>query len=294
MPRPAEGGARPWLAWATAAVLLVYAGVLLVGGLHNALRFPFSDAHDWAARVLAAERSGGWGAFAWSAAGEQRIPLALTAEAVDIELVGGRAPTFAVATLLSLGLGAGALAALLAGARDRCVAGVLAVLSGLVLLNVGMAEDVSYPVFSVYLFVCGPALAAAVAAGGGDERLSFARLATPVALGLLASCGNAAGLAVWPALAAGAGLRRTGWPSALALLAAGAVTAGVFQAGLAILAPPHPGVAAAAPEHLAKIASYFARFGALPWTQRLPGLAAPLAGFAVEAAAVGSMLATRP
>lgn len=168
---------------------------------------------------------------------------------------------------------------------------VLGVVAALVVTETAAVQDAAWPVFSVYVFVCGFAILSL----GLFESRTRGRLSSPAFLGALACAiasgfGNAAGLAVWPVLA---------W-SAWRSRERGGVMAVVILAGLAACVFGVEGAttaqSAAAASHGAarvlKVAAYFGSYCALPWSAGTPHLALHAAGWILALA--GSALAARP
>ena len=260
---------------AAAACALALA-ILVAASLRDELRFPFADAHDWAAEAMRTERSGAWLAYLWRPHGEQRIVWARLAEALNLEIV-GHPPAFLIIAAGLWGLGLAAVALLLArgpgGLRARVWLGAAA---GLLLLCAPLGEDFAFPVFSVYLYAAGPALAAAclwALSAGKVRSLAFwgALVCAAAAAG-----GNAAGLAIWPALIGAALIAGAGGAALWVLIAAAAACVVFVEAGLGSPGGS-PGAASVGLARLAKMAIYFGSYCGLPWSRALRG---PLLGAA--------------
>ena len=283
---------------ALAAVLVCIAVAMLMATSAKAyLAIPFSDAHDWIARVFALERAHDWLGYLWAPHTNQRIPTARLVEALDIEVVRGRGPSFLLAGAAAMLMGGAAGAVLLARSRiDLRLKLWLACAAGVLLANTALAEDFAFPVFTVYLFVAGPALAAVCAFSlpteGGLRAPAFW---IALVCATLASFGNAAGLAVWPALAGLAVMQgRRGAEVGVLVVVALVVGVGI-EAGLG--APSSSlGAATGSPiDHLAKMIAYFAAFGGLPWSRALhPTLAATVFGLAIWAFAGWTLSTLQP
>lgn len=271
-PAPPAAATRPRLEAALgAALVLAVAALLVATSVAAYLRVPYADAHDWAYEVLRTERTGDWLGYLWTPHTEQRIPLARLAEALEVEVSRGGWPAFPV---LAGGLwlaGAGVLASALVRSPRGEGRGRLrlwtAVAAGLVLTDVALAEDFAFPVFSVYLFVAGPALAACVLFARSEARgLRSPAFWAALACAGLAGLGNAAGLATWPALLACAALQPGGARRLTATLAAAALCIGLVQAGLGVPSTSL-GAGGGGAGHLLKMATYFSAFAALPWSR---------------------------
>lgn len=290
-PPPAADPAPLRLEAAGIALLVLAAAALLVRTCVAAyLRAPYADAHDWAFEVLRTERTGDWLGYLWSPHTEQRIALARLAEALELEVSRGRWPAFLVLAGLLWAAGAAVLAWTLArpppSAPGRTGSARLrlwtALAAGLVLTDGALAENFAFPVFSVYLFVAGPALAACVLFARSEAR-GWASPAFWAALACagLAGLGNAAGLAVWPALLACAVLQGRGGGRTAMAGGAAVLCIALVQAGLGVPSTSL-GAGGSGAGHLLKIATYFAVFAGLPWSRALhPTVLGALAGSAV-------------
>jgi hypothetical protein len=266
---PALRAASPWQ-WAAAATLILTAASILVGVSWRAYIYaPFADAYDWAADALQADRTGGWIKYVWAPHAGQRIPIARIAEALDIEWLKGRAPIFLIAGAASIVAGLSALFLLIWRAQRPSIVKLwISALAGLVLLNVAAGEDLAIPIFSVYLFVTGPALAA-IALFHVDPA---ARLKSPwfwlaIVCAALASCGNAAGFAVWPALLVCAWRQEPAGRRLQVILLACVLCVAGLQVGLGAPIPPANAPTASSGAHLLKMIRYFASFSGLPWSR---------------------------
>lgn len=262
---------RGRLSLAFALVMLTILGAAVVLGMAASaayLTIPFSDVHDWIGRVFATEQTHDWMGYLWQPHGNQRIPTARALTAFDVELGRGRWPSFLLGAAFAWLLAFLALAVCLVRARYAATTRLaLALLVGMLGMNIALAEDFAFPVFSVYLLVAGPAIAALAilplaAARGWRSPLFW------LALGLawLASFGNAAGLAVWPALIVALVLQRAGRATigvAVAMMLACVIG---LEAGLG--APSASlGNGGEGGAHFIKILSYFLIFGGLPWSR---------------------------
>ena len=283
-------GAHVAMAVSGAVLVLAALAFLSFGASAAYIRFPFSDAHNWMAGAFKAEKTGDWIAYFWEPHVQQRIPTALITTAFDLG-TRERWPSFLVATGVFWCIGLAGLGVLLLKARiarDLKVAvGTLAIVLA---LNIGLAEDFALPVFSVYLLVAGPALAAfALFPLSETKGLRSPFFWLSILLAALASCGNAAGLAVWPALFVVTLVqRRTG--AQIGALAIVALACGVVvEAGLG--APSQSlGAGGSGAAHLWKMIVYFASFGALPWSRAVhPAAAQTVVGLIVWGAAAWAL-----
>ena len=266
---------RSWLGLALCVgALLIAAGALLAASAHAYIAAPYSDVHAWIARVFALEGSHDWLGYLWEPHTAQRIPVARLVTALDVEMVRARAPSFLIACVLAWALGLAGLFGLIARAPYAVSTRLaLAAAAGALALNIGLAEDFALPVFSVYLFVAGPAIGAlALAARTGPAGWRAPAFWAAMALAWLAACGNAAGLAVWPALLAVLAVRRADRPTLILALAFAVLCIVAIEGGLDVpstsLGKGGDGVA-----HVGKILLYFLVFGALPWSRAVHPLA---------------------
>ena len=265
--------------------------ILFFAATRAYLTIPYSDVHDWIAQVFATERTHAWLGYLFEPHNAQRIPSARLVEALDIDTAKGRWPSFLLGGVVCWLMGCAALAGLVVRAplspTTKIVVGVLA---GVMAANIGLAEDFAFPVFSVYLFVAGPALAALisfqVAAAKGLRSPAFW---LALLFGVLASFGNAAGLAVWPALFVSALLQRRRAPEMAVLVLAGLGCIAFLETGLGM-----PGGAKAASgggSHILKMIVYFMAFGGLPWSRGLHALSiGAVFGLCVWAAAAWGLI----
>lgn len=264
-------------AWVVGAIVLAW-GLLAALSLATQIRTPFSDAHDWVWRVFQLERDGYWLGYLWAPHNAQRIPLARLAMWWDVEGPQTGVSSFLGSTMLvqlaaALAVALLALPALPAG-RWRIPA---AVAVGLAALNVAFVEAASFPFAGVYIYAASLAvLAVALQARRGGLSLTAA-----LGCAVLASLGNAAGLAVWPAMVVTALLGPRPVREGLLLAGAGAVVGLVVSGGL----PAPTAAGSGVTTDIAKLASYFSGFLTLPLGSR-PDIPVRLLG-AVVAVAYG-------
>lgn len=283
---------------AIAAVMVVVALAVLARSAFGAyLSAPYADAVDWTASVFQAERTHAWLAYLWSPHTAQRIPLARLIEALNVDVVGGRWPTFLLGDAMAWLAGAAMLAILLAQSRVSVRTRVwIGAAAALVWTNAGLAEDFAFPVFSVYLLVTGLALAAlASIQAAAREGLRSTPFWAALGLAALASGGNAAGLAVWPALFVVAALQGRDRTQLFAVLIAGVACITLMEAGLGVpsssLGRDYGGGAGA---HLIKVLTYACVFAGLPWSRSVRWLpVAAVAGAALWAFAGRLVLRAR-
>ncbi len=285
-------------AWSWSAAAVLIALTLLTTGaaaVRACLWAPYSDPHGWLAALFDAEHAGAPWSVVWRPFNQQRIPLALLTQALDVEAVRGRAPSFlvlgAVAELAGLAAVVGAVA------RSRLnspAAAALAAASAVVLGGVSVAEDLAFPVFSVYPVVAGFAAAAFAAMTlARREGWGGPALAVAVLSGALASGGNAAGLAVWPVLLFWAAVEHRGRRQQLALWAAALAVTAALERGLG---PPAGSVAAPdlSAAQLVKMARYLLGFAGLWWGALAHAGPSRGLGLAVLAAAGAGLLRRGP
>jgi hypothetical protein len=267
---------EPWslalkLALVAVSAVVLLAHVALVWSANLAyIEAPFSDAHDWIAQVFKVEVDHDWLNYLWTPHTAQRIPIARAVAAYDIEIGHGKLKSFLIAAEIAWLAGTAALVVQIARARYATSTKLAVVLvCGLIGANLGLGEDFALPIFSVYLFVAGPALTALTIGGEVGER-GWRTIAFWLSLGLctLASLGNAAGLAVWPVLLMLLVLRRA--DRATVLMAGMAMIACVtwVEGGLS-LPSSSLGSGDHGAGHILKMATYFLVFVGLPWSHSL-------------------------
>ena len=210
---------------ALAITILASAALLAIASLRSYLYVPYSDVHDWIGQVFAVEHTHDWLGYVWRPHTAQRIPLARLTELFDVDVARSRLPSFLLVSAVAWLIGCAGLAMLVArtpmSGRAR---GVIALLAGLLATQAGLGEDLAFPVFSVYLMVAGPALAAVAAFHLAPRHgVGSASFWAALAFAALACGGNAAGLAVWPVLLAAAVLQARGREQVWAVLACAVV-----------------------------------------------------------------------
>ncbi len=278
---PPPSGARLGIAALLLGVLLLaLAALLTVVSVQDYLYVPFFDVHDWIGQVFVVERTHDWLGYLWEPHTAERIPWARAVEWLDVEVVRGRAPSFLIAGMAAWLIGCIPFALLLTRSSLSRPARIIVLLLAVMLsTQVSLAEDFAFPVFSVYLMVAGPALgAAALLQTGPQAGLRSWTFWAAMALAAAASDGNAAGLAIWPALLITAGLQRRGREQVFALLVCAAVCIAAIESGLGAPSASLGRDGGSAGAHLLKMAVYFLHFVGLPWTQEThSGLALAIA-----------------
>ncbi len=294
LPPPATPERLGLTAPGLAVVILALSVFLLVAAFQDYLYVPFFDVHDWIGRVFVVERTHDWLGYLWEPHTAERIPWARATEWLDIDLVRGRAPTFLIACVAAWLAGCIPFGVLLARSPlAKSTRVIIVLLAGLLLTDVSLAEDFAFPVFAVYLMVAGPALGAiALLQLSPSAGLRSPAFWSSLALAVAASGGNAAGLAVWPALIIATGLQRRGREQLLALLACSVICIAALESGLGA---PSESLGRAGPlgPHLLKMGLYFLHFVGLPWTQSTPSGLALVIGLAVLASAIRVLWRTR-
>lgn len=244
------------------AVTALALGTNLVAAARSYLWAPYSDPHGWIASVFAAEASGSPWRVVFAPFNQQRIPLVLLTQLLDVEGVRGRAPSFLLLGVVAWCSGIAAVAWVLARTLPARVAAGLVAAAALILGHIAVAEDLAFPVFSVYPVVAGFAAVAFAAMSAAPARIGA------FVCGLLAATaaclGNAAGLAVWPVLIFWATVeRRNGRQQAVlwvtAVLVIGALEWGLGSPSGAASANGHPAA------RLLKMGQYLAGFAGLWW-----------------------------
>jgi hypothetical protein len=280
-----------------AAILIIGVAAILLFTATAAYQWaPFADVHDWISAVFDAERTRDWLSYAWTPHTAQRIVIARFATAIDVEMAHGRYPTFLI---IGAALWLGGLACVLALLVRATLAPpaklALVLVAALLGLNLGLAEDLALPVFSVYLFVGGPTLAALAILGAWcGEGLKSWSLWAALVLATLASVGNAAGLAAWPAVLImlwlqGQHQKVVGVTLGAALLCGLAIEAGLGTPSTSL------GAQGGGAAHLVKMGAYFLVFGGLPWSRSAHAIAvqAAIGGIVWLMAVLGAVRAWR-
>lgn len=258
-PRP-EPRLPAALRGAFAAALAAYLALAAWLVWRTSILEPYSDMFDWIARWRRLQADGDLGRYLWAPHNFHHMAWTFAILDLDIRVFGGQGGLFLAAGVLALA----ATAAMLAGAAAAAAGpGLRLVGAGGALALSAMGCDVldaSADLNTTYLHALAFAIAAIVLAqapGGRPPVRRGAALACAVASGL----GNAAGLAVWPALLLVAwreGNRR--W--VLTLLAIGGGFGALYLLGQAGPSPGGPGGV-----HLSEMVALFIDDLGLPWVR---------------------------
>ncbi len=268
--------------------LVALAALLTAVSLRAYLYIPFFDVHDWIAEVFRVERTHDWLGYLWTPHTAERIPWIRLIEWIDVDVGRAQAPSFLIAGMAAWLVGCLPFAVfILRSALPRGRRIVVLLLGAVLLTQVSLAEDFAFPVFCVYLLAAGPALGAAVllqmAPASGLRAWTFW---AAMVLAAAASGGNAAGLAIWPALLITAALQRRGREQFFALLICSALVIATIESGLGAPSDSLGRDGRPLGAHLAKMAVYALHFVGLPWTQQTHSGLALAIGAAILAVAI--------
>lgn len=267
---------RPALTAAWALIAAAFAGVsawILAGAL---IPSPYSDAWEWVAGLTAVARGGDPWAWLFQPHNGHLLVWTRALLMADQAFAGGRNGLFLASGVLLL---AGLAWALTAVLRREGAPGGAAAVTVMVIASAPNLMNAAVQINAQYVQVMALAMLALIAQGQEGWRGQ----ALAVALGGLACLGNAAALAIWPALALGAAQRRDWRRLVLVLAVAGPVTGFLLLAQLQAFG----GGAAAGRVSPMEIATYALAYLGLPATRAssLAGL-----GLGVLLAAAGLSL----
>jgi hypothetical protein len=269
---------------AFAAALTAYLACAAWLVWRTAILEPYSDMYAWIARWYRFRADGDLGRYLWAPHNFHHLVWTLAVLDLDIRAFGASGYLFLAVGVICLGATAALLAwvaAEAAGPGLRLVgAGVAAALGamGCHILDVNAEIETTY--VHALLF----AVAAIVLAEAPGRRPAVRR-AGALVCAMAAGLGNAAGLAVWPALLFVAWRTgRRGW--ALVVLAAGGAYGGLYLLGEATSGGA---VAGAAGGRLAEAAALAVNYLALPWVRAAPAIGWPL-GLAVLTIALAAVI----
>lgn len=269
---------------AFAAALTIYLACAAWLVWRTAILEPYSDMYAWIARWYRFRADGDLGRYLWAPHNFHHLVWTLAVLDLDIRAFGASGYLFLAVGVICLGATAALLAwvaAEAAGPGLRLVgAGVAAALSAMGCHILDVNADIETTYVHALLF----AVAAIVLAEAPGRRPAVRR-AGALVCAMAAGLGNAAGLAVWPALlfvAWRAG--RRGW--ALVVLAAGGAYAGLYLLGEATSGGAGAG---AAGSRLAEAAGLAVNYLALPWVRAAPAIGWPL-GLAILTMALAAVV----
>ncbi len=266
--------------------LLALGGYLLLSaGLlwRSIVLRPYSDMLDWIVRYDQFRANGDLAGYLLAPHNFHRLPWTFGAIALDMGVFGGTNLPLIALGIGGLGLATVVLSREAAAAAPRGLALGAGALAAMLALMAGNILDAATPINTTYVQSVGlGVLAITLAQPASDGTRSLWLGLAALACAVASAFGNAAGLALWPALAFTAwrqGDRR--WLAAVTIV--GAVFAALYAWGQA------PGGAVGAAQRDPTAAgSLFLNYLALPWTRAIPslGLAAGLAVLALCLAAL--------
>lgn len=266
-----------------AAAVAAYLGCTVWLVWRTAILEPYSDMYDWIARWRRLQADGDLGRYLWAPHNFHHLAWTFTILDLDIGVFGARSYLFLAVGVLCLVANAAMLAGVAAAAAGR----------GLRLVGAGGAAalatmgcyvlDANADINTTYLHALVLAVGAILLAEGPGPRPTVRR-AGALACALAAGLGNAAGLAVWPALLFAA-WRAGRWGWMLTVLTMGAAFGGIYLVGQNGTVD---GGSKALGEHLADAVALSIQYLALPWARAAvaAGWSAGLAVLAVALAAV--------
>ena len=269
---------RPRVPVASLSLALAFAGVsawILAGAL---IPSPYSDAWEWVAGLTAVARGGDLWAWLFQPHNGHLLVWTRGLLAADHAFAGGWNGLFLASGVLLLAGLAWALVAVLR--REGASAGAI-VLAAMVVGFAPNLMNAAVQINAQYVQVMVLAMLALIA----QRQTGWRGRVIGVALGALACLGNAAAVAVWPALTLGAMQRRDWRGLALVLAVGGPVTGFLLLAQLqAFGGPPADGRA-----NLGEIAAYALAYLGLPVT-RVSGVAGLGLGALLAAAGLALVL----
>jgi hypothetical protein len=240
---------------------------------------PYSDMYDWLARWRDLQAGGDLGRYLWAPHNFHHLAWTFAILDLDIRAFGASGYLFLAAGSLSLAVTAALLARVAAEAAGpglRLAGGGVAAALALMGCHV---LDTNAEIETTYVHALVFAVAAIVLAARPGPRPAW-RQGGALLCAVAAGLGNAAGLAVWPALAVMAWRSgRRGW--ALAVLATGAVFGAAYATGQS--AP------AAGAGRLGTALALALNDLALPWVRAWPPLGVPL-GLAILTLALAAVV----
>lgn len=269
---------------AFAAALTAYLACAAWLVWRTAILEPYSDMYAWIARWYRFRADGDLGRYLWAPHNFHHLVWTLAVLDLDIRAFGASGYLFLAVGVICLGATAALLARVAAEAAGP----------GLRLVGAGVAAalgamgchilDVNAEIETTYVHALLFAVAAIVLAEAPGRRPAVRR-AGALVCAMAAGLGNAAGLAVWPALLFVAWRTgRRGW--ALVVLAAGGAYGSLYLLGEATSGGA---VVGAAGGRLAEAAALAVNYLALPWVRAAPAIGWPL-GLAVLTIALAAVI----
>jgi hypothetical protein len=256
-----------WLAWRTAILE------------------PYSDMFDWVERYYRLQADGDFGRYLWAPHNFHHLVWTFLVLDLDIRVFGANGYLFPAVGVLCLAATAVMLAYTAAKAAGPGLGLVGA--GGAMALSVLGCDvlDANTHILTTYLHALVFAVAATLLAEAPGRRLARIRLAAALACALAAGLGNAAGLAVWPALLFGA-MRRRDRAAMLAILAVGGAFATLYGAGEA--APLNPAGGAVGPHRALQAIGLILNYLGLPWVRGIPSAGGAI-GMVISAASAAAI-----
>jgi hypothetical protein len=260
-----------WFAWATLGVFSLVSAYVL---WRAAVLKPYSDTFSYMARYYELQADGDLARYLFTPHNMHRLVWPLALQALDVRMFGGTG----VLAIASGAAGLGVMAWLLGRAACRAstppLALPLGVAAAMLVLMAGNVLDAAIPLNAQYVQTAAFGVAALVLAEGRDDGpVGWRGLAVAAcAIGSAFGCGG--GLALWPALAFGAMLRRD-WRWLAILLVVGTIFVALYL-GWPHAAGSTGGLQAPAGRPSAAIVLMLDTLG-LPWS-RLSGPAGPAEG----------------
>jgi len=259
----------------------------------SAVLTPYYDELDWILRWRALAADGDWGRYLFTPVNLHRVPFVFGLLALDIQVFSGTNWPLIASGALALGVLAWILAREGAKAAPPPLPLPAAAAIAMLALTPPNLLDAAMPICVNYLHGAAFAVLAMVLAEGRDGPGVGWRRLTALAAAVLAGFGDAAALAVWPAMAIAA-LRRRDVLWFAAILVAGTAFVSAYAWGQAASAEGATSGALHDPMSALRLALNFI---ALPWTQVnielawIPGLAIAAVSLAAVTLRGGSMAA---
>lgn len=246
--------------WGALAALGLHAGLFFAVVAATAITIPYSDMLDWVARHETLEASGDWLAYLFQPHLNHRIPYIFGLLDLDIRAFGGSGWPLIVAAALCLAATAAMLAREAFAAAPGGLGAAGAAIAAMLVLTTPNALDASQPINGLYTHALLFAVLALVLVEE-DGRLSRRKAAAAFLAGCAAAFGNAAALALFPALLFRRWRSGARLPELAAWLAAAAVFVAAYLRGQAPAASLEPTAAWL----LQAVLEFLACLG-LPWS----------------------------
>jgi hypothetical protein len=263
---PVEKAERPAL-FALGAMLAIDLAIFGYVAVRGFVGQPYSDMFDFIRAEFGFERSRDLAAYVATAHNSQFLVWIRLLTTLDIRIFRGTGIIFAAAGGVALALAASAIGLQIwrsvpvrsVGAAAALLA-VPLILSAIDTLGVTQPINVVYPLAAGFMILAVISFERAGTASGG--RLAHLVLALSAAV--LAMCGSAAGLAVWPALILSAVRNPANRRLLAPTLVLGLIAIAVVADGLLGAPTGHPASSGAG--RVLRIAEYFMVYLGLPWS----------------------------